>query len=264
MVKRLLIVSPNFPPKSTADMHRVRMSLPHYASFGWEPTVLAVTAETCEGIDDPLLAQTLPEGVQIIRVPAWDETRCRKLGFGLLEYRALWPLYRAGNRLLREGKYDLIFFSTTAFLTLTLGSLWRRRFGAKLVYDIQDPWYQGTDQFYEPHNAPGVWVRYRLSQKIARHAERFAMSAADAVISVSPVYANALQRRYGFLRPEMFEIIPFGITSRDYDIAGRSYRPNAKRDGARHWVSVGRIGVDMEGIVEAFFAQLARLKLQSP
>ena len=36
-MRRVLIVSPSFPPISAADLHRVRMSLPYYREFGWEP-----------------------------------------------------------------------------------------------------------------------------------------------------------------------------------------------------------------------------------
>jgi len=41
-MKRVLIVSPNFPPINAPDMQRVRMSLPFYRDNGWEPVVLAV------------------------------------------------------------------------------------------------------------------------------------------------------------------------------------------------------------------------------
>ena len=33
-MKRLLIISPNFPPLNAADMQRVRMSLPYFKDFG--------------------------------------------------------------------------------------------------------------------------------------------------------------------------------------------------------------------------------------
>jgi hypothetical protein len=49
-VRNLLVMSPRFPPKNAPDMHRVH-SLPHYRRFGWHPTVLAITSETCDGAD---------------------------------------------------------------------------------------------------------------------------------------------------------------------------------------------------------------------
>ena len=41
-VKKVLIVSPHFPPLNAPDMQRVRMSLPYFAAEGWEPVVLAL------------------------------------------------------------------------------------------------------------------------------------------------------------------------------------------------------------------------------
>jgi hypothetical protein len=223
-----------------------------------------VAPEYCEGIDDPLLAETLPTDADIVRVAAWDESLCRKLGFGILEYRALWPLYRAGGRLLRARKYDVVFFSTTAFLTLVLGPIWRRRFGCRIVYDIQDPWYQGKELPYDRHNAPGGWNKYRLAQAIARYAEAFAMRGADRVISVSDGYVESLTQRYGFLDRDIFSVVPFGAAHRDHEVArGLLPKPAGKRDAMR-WVSVGRPGTGADGILATFFGELAKLRQRNP
>ncbi len=263
MPGKVLILSPKFPPKSAADIHRVRTSLGYYRSFGWEPTVLCIAPESSEGVDEPLLAESLPGDADIVRVAAWDEALCRRFGFGLLEYRALWPLYRAGNRLLREGKYDVIFFSTTAFLTLVLGPIWKKKFGCKIVYDIQDPWYHGKIDPYDRSNAPGGWNRYRLAQFIAKHAEAFAMRDTDGIISVSQGYIDKLIERYEFLDRRIFSVIPFGVADGDYEIAQR-FRSKTPRPVITKWVSVGRAGADMNGVLETFFAALAELKQKRP
>jgi hypothetical protein len=41
-MKKVLIISPNFPPVNGADMHRIRQSLPYVRAWGWQPGVLAV------------------------------------------------------------------------------------------------------------------------------------------------------------------------------------------------------------------------------
>ncbi|MGH6827731.1 MAG: glycosyltransferase [Rhizomicrobium sp.] len=264
MARDVLIVSPNFPPKSTADLHRVRMSLPHYRSYGWNPTVLCIAPECCEGIDDPLLAKSLPDDADIVRVAAWDISLCRKFGFGMLEYRGLLPLHRAGSRLLATGDYELVFFSTTAFATLTLGPLWRRKFGCKIVYDIQDPWYLGSDSPYDRSNVPGSWWKYKLAQAIARRAEAFAMRGADRLITVSQTYAEQLIGRYRFLDRDAFDVIPFGAAERDRDLAWDLF-PRPSRDGQqRRWVSVGAMGPEMIAVVAAFFGVLAEYRKRHP
>ena len=265
-MKRVLIVSPRFPPRNAPDHHRVRASLPHYEAFGWKPTVLCVSSATSDGVDDPLLADSLPPQVEVVRVDAWREAASRRLGFGHLDWRCTWPLYRAGTRLLEQRRFDLVFFSTTAFLTFTLGPSWKRRFGCKVVYDIQDPWY--TDEpVYDRSNVPGSWWKYRLSRAIARRAERHSMRAADHLLTVSPAYAERLSGRYPWLGPGDFTLVPFGGATDDFTFMrerGVRHRVFERGPGERHWVYAGRVGPDMHGVLNAFFEQLARWRQDEP
>src|SRR5450432_3878926 len=208
-MRRVLIVSPNFPPKSTADLHRVRMALRYYAGFGWEPTVLSIDPASCEGLDDPMLAESLPQGIRLKRVKAWDEAKCRRFGFSHLAYRCLVPLYRAGREMLEREHYEVVLFSTTVFLCFVLGPLWKRRYGCRIVYDFQDPWYNER-ALASRARAPGAWWKYRLDQELARHLEPFSLKSADHVISVSAGYVRDLRRRYPWLRESDFTILPFG------------------------------------------------------
>src|SRR5215472_3071970 len=163
---RVLIVSPRFPPTNAPDLHRVRVSLGYYRDFGWEPTVLCVDPATADGVYDPLLERSLPAGLRVVRVRAWLEKTCRWFGFGEFSYRSLVPLYLAGRKLLACRHHDLVFFSTTAFLVFVLGPLWKRRFGCRIVYDFQDPWYR-EQVGYTPETVPGHWWKYRLDRWLA-------------------------------------------------------------------------------------------------
>src|SRR5262245_36816388 len=120
-------------------MHRVRTSLSYYREFGWEPTVLCLSAETTNGIDDPMLERSLPADIEIVRVPAWDVRKTRRLGFGSNDQRGVLPLYRHGSELLARTSHDVVLFSTTGYLVFLLGPAWKRRFGCRIVYDVQDP-----------------------------------------------------------------------------------------------------------------------------
>jgi hypothetical protein len=260
---KVLIVSPRFPPKNAADLHRVRMSLPYYRYFGWEPTVLCLTHNSSDGVDDPDLAKCLPADVEVVRVNAWSERKCRRLGFGHLDYRSLVPLYRAGRELLKKHDYDVVFFSTTAFLTFLLGPIWKRRFGCKIVYDFQDPWRQDGEFPYTRKTVPGKWWKYRLGQMLARHLEPIALKSADHIISVSPGYVANLSRYYPWLSAAKFTVIPFGAEKADFDfVRDQDIKHNlfhADR-GITRWVSVGRAGPDMDPILSVFFRELAALK----
>ena len=127
MIRRLLLVSPHFPPVNAPDHQRVRALLPYLAELGWEAEVLCVDAAQVEGPQDELLAQTLPAGLRVHRCGAIPLRLARALRCGQIGYRAYFHLRAAGDRLLRTGRFDLVFFSTAIFETLVLGPHWKRR-----------------------------------------------------------------------------------------------------------------------------------------
>ena len=110
LLKKLLVISPHFPPINAADMHRVRQSLGYYKEFGWEPTVITVDPKYVEAKPDPLLEKTLPEGLLIISVKAFSTKYTRKVGLGSLALRSLYFYWRTVNKLLKEEHFDLVFF----------------------------------------------------------------------------------------------------------------------------------------------------------
>ena len=66
-MRRVLFVTPHFPPDSSAGTHRVRLLAPHMAAHGWEPTVLTVDARDYEGRLDTALATSVPADLRVIR-----------------------------------------------------------------------------------------------------------------------------------------------------------------------------------------------------
>jgi hypothetical protein len=265
-MRKVLIVSPRFPPKNAADLHRVRVSLPWFRQFGWAPTILCVDPATADCEDDPMLAESLPLDVPVTRVRAWSQAMCRRFGFAQLGYRSLVPLYRAGSDILRRERHDVVFFSTTVFLSFVLGPLWKRRFGCRIVYDFQDPWYSEQSP-YTPETVPGRWWKYRLDQWLARHFERFAMRSADHVVSVSESYVRDLLRRYAWLQSSQFTVLPFAATEADHAFVRRKsikqtiFRPDGR---TLHWVSAGRAGPDMDAVLRALFRCVAGFRQREP
>lgn len=266
-VRRLLIVSPRFPPRNAPDHHRIRASLPYYRRFGWEPTVLCVSSATSDSLDDPWLAASVPADVRVVPVPAWDEGQCRRFGFGHLDYRCLGPLYAAGVKLLKQAEFEVVFFSTTVFPSFLLGPLWKRRFACRVVYDFQDPWFHGGALLYTRETVPGKWWKYRVGQMLARRGESLTLRAADHIISVSDGYVSTLSTRYPWLDRSKFTVLPFGVAQEDFDFVRRQnirhevFAPD--RDRVR-WVYAGRIGPDMYPVLDVLFRQLAALKRAQP
>jgi hypothetical protein len=266
-MRKVLIVSPRFPPVSAPDLHRVRMSLPYFAKYGWEPTVLCTTAESSDGVLDPELAATIPHGVRIERVAAWPQRVCRRFGFGHFNYRCLLPLYRRGSQLLASERFDLVYFSTTAALTFLLGRLWRRRFQCPVVLDYQDPWHAGLRDAYDRSTAPGGMFKYTMSRWIGRMLEPVALRAASQLIAVSPQYIDALREHYPWLEAVDAAVIPFGAPFEDFErlapggVANNLFDP---RDGCMHWVYVGVVAPHMWPVIEALFAAIAAMRRERP
>jgi glycosyltransferase involved in cell wall biosynthesis len=263
---RLLIVSPHFPPTNAPDHQRVRMSLSFYREHGWDPMVLAVDAARVEAPQDPLLAETVPGDVPVQRTGAWPIRLTRLCGLGNVAYRAWFQLAAAGARLLAENRFDLVFFSTTQFLTTALGRRWRARFGVPFVIDIQDPWR--TD-YYERAGAPappGGW-KYRFARWQAARLEERAWREAAGFMSVSSRYLRQLEARYSWFSTKPSAIIPFGASETDFAFARA--RPDlapafVREPGMLHLVSVGAVGPIMHDAVESLFAGLAVLRQRIP
>lgn len=228
--KRVLIVSPAFPPMSTPDLQRVRMSLPYYGDFGWDPVVLTVHPKHQEGAREEELAATVPDTVPVHYTGAVSPRLGRWLGLGNLGLRAWLPLFLAGLRLLRREKFDLVFFSTTQFITFPLGRLWRMLCRVPYVIDLQDPWR--TDYYERPgvRRPPGGW-KYQFARLQARLLEEWSFRRVGAFMSVSAEYLVELRRRYPWFSAVPSQAIGFGASEADLAIARALPLPRVSSGG---------------------------------
>jgi Glycosyl transferase 4-like domain len=253
-MKRVLIVAPHFPPVDAADMHRARLSAPHFASFGWQPFVLTVAPECLEMPVEARLLDTLPPGLPVTRTGALPVRWTRPLGVGTVGLRALAPLYRAGARIIARESIDLVYFSTTVFPAMALGRLWKRRFGVPYVLDIQDAW---LSDYYDDKPRSQRPPKYRWARALHATLEPFAMRKVDGLIAVSPAYLETLRRRYPWITDDMCRTVPFGATPEDFDLAASLAPPApSRRDDAIHGVSVGRGGDDTRVAATILFRAL--------
>lgn len=260
-MRRLLIVSPHFPPVNAPDMQRARLALPMLRSHGWEPVVLAATPESVEGaVLDPVMEQTYPDDIQVVRVRGVPPRLTRPFGVGSLWLRCGNALRRAGEELLRREKFDLVFFTTTQFDAFALGPVWLRRFGVPYVLDYQDPW---VNDYYRIHGVrpPGGRLKYWLSQYKARRMEPAAVRHAAGIVAVSSAYGRELAARYPGLDASSVRHIPFGSSAADIE-AARRHRPRSPLipfgDGRAHFVYAGRCGPDMSLSLTVLFQAFRR------
>jgi hypothetical protein len=259
VVRRLLFVSPHFPPVNAPDHQRVRALLPHLSEIGWNAEVLCVDAAQVEAARDELLERTLPASLPVHRCNAISLRLARTLRCGQLGYRAHFHLRAAGDRLLRTGRFDLVFFSTALFETLALGPRWKARHGVPFVVDLHDPWV--TDYYGQPGAAapPGGRLKFALAQAIARRCEPRVMRAASHVVCVSPDYPKALRARYPDLPEERFSVVPFAAPQHDFAALAKlpvSTPIWPARSARPRWLYLGRVVPAMKLPLSGFFRWL--------
>ena len=221
-MRRVLIISPHFPPDSSAGTHRVRLLAPHLAGHGWEPTVLTVDPNDYEGALDPLLAASVPDNVRVVRARAWPAGITRRLGIGDLGLRAYRGLKRAATALLENERFDAVFITIYPTYPALLGPYLKQKFGVPFVLDYQDPWVGEWGRSVGPAAEGRPDLKSRASRWLSTRLEPIALVAADAVTAVShATYEQALARTPA-ASPRTTEELPIGWDSRDLQFIQRT------------------------------------------
>lgn len=257
MNKRVLIISPYFAPLNTADMQRVRTSLPYFALFGWDAEIVMVDELYADVNRDDLLLQGIPPHTRIHKVTALKKTWTAKLGLGSIALRSFWYYKQKVNLLLTKGKYDLIYFSTTQFPVCILGAYWKKRFGIPYIIDMQDPWHS---DFYQDKSKAERPPKYWFSYHLNKYLEPIAMRRVDGLISVSAQYIETLKIRYPRTAAIPTATVTFGAFEPDLQIAAANkalFAPILK-GGFINVVYIGRGGKDMHMAIEPVLSALQK------
>ncbi len=231
-MRRLLMISPHFPPDSSAGTHRVRLLAPHLAAYGWHPTVLTVAEQDYEGRIDSELARLVPVGLDVVRARALPARLTRRMGIGDLGLRALPGLHSAAWKLHRQQPFDAVFITIYPTYPAVLGPLMKRRFKLPFVLDYQDPWVGAWGESVGGGPGGRVDAKSRSSRAVADRLEPHVLRAADGVTAVSArTYEDALDRTGS--APRVVAEIPIGWDAADIDaVANRSaHPPLIPRDG---------------------------------
>ncbi len=240
-------------------MHRVRQALPYLDQLGWHPVVITVDEAYIESYStDPLLLHTIPAGIEIHSVKAFETRHTRKLGLGSLSMRSYWHIRKKGNELLKKKEFDLVYFSTTAFHVMALGPYWKRKFKVPFVVDIQDPW---RNDFYLDKPATERPPKFFIAYNIDKYLEAKTIPLADGIISVSKGYCDTFRQRYPVVTEKKCRVIPFGVADTDIDVmrkyVGGCSVVSLSKDKI-NIVYVGRGGYDMSYAVSILFKALKK------
>ena len=258
-MRRILIVSPHYPPADAVDMHRVRMTAGHYLANGWEPVILTARPEDTGRLIDPALTHLAPEGVRVEEIAAPHRPMLKLIGLNALGIRAFAAFERAGAAFLARESFDLVFISTTSFPLMRLGAVWKARFGVPFVLDFQDPWAtypESGKAFFR--KGP----RHAAMRALHRRWEGQTVPAASGLMAVTGAYIDLLKAAYPAVASAPSLVSPFGYSARDFEVAYRlgTVAPAlaaAAGPGVMSVLYAGRVAPSMERSLAAVFALVA-------
>jgi hypothetical protein len=257
----VLVVSPHFPPDSSAGSHRARIIVPHLQKFGWEPVVLTVEASAIDGRPDPDLLASVPHHIRVVRAAATPLSRARAAGVGDLGLRALRGLYVEGRRLLATERFAAVFITTYPIYPAWLGPRFKKASRLPFVLDFQDPWVGAWGATVGPGGRPDL--RSRLSRRVAMALERSIVPQADAIVAVSAGTLDELATRVPAIRTRPLVELPIGWEPSDFMHPATTDRPT-REPGVMQLSYVGTLLPAGHDVVRALFAGALQLLDDGP
>ena len=265
-LRRVLIISPAFPPINAPDMQRIRMSLPYYRDHGWEPIVLTVNPAAQDSSREEALLATVPGNVKIHRCSAFPLWCTRRFGLTNLGLRSWLFLFFAGRRIILREKIDLVFFSNTQFVTFPLGRIWRFLLGVPYVIDLQDPWRTDYYERTDSRQPPGGW-KYQFARLQAWLLEGWSFRRMSGFMSVSQHYLDDLKKRYRWFAKIPAAVIRFGTSETDLN-AARQLPPTPNHPpaepGILNFIYTGAAGPIMPHSLGVLFGGLKKFREIDP
>jgi glycosyl transferase family 4 len=238
------MISPHFPPDSSAAAHRVRLLAPHLADSGWLPTIVTVNPDAYEGRLDRDLEALVPRSLRIVRAAAWRPGATRRFGVGDLGLRAFTGLREACREELARARFDALFITIYPVYPALLGPMLKRAFHLPFVLDYQDPWVGawGRRVGGGPNGRPD-W-KSRASRQLGAWLEPRVVSAADALVAVSQGTIDGIVERMPTAAALPQAVIPIGFDAADFTAAAArrsTVLPFDRGDGLVHLVYVGTL-----------------------
>lgn len=209
-MKKILIISPHFPPSNLTAVHRSRFFAQHLPKYGWQPIILTVHEKFYEEKLDHNLEKLLPANLRIEKATAMAVGKPRLIGdIGL---RAFYSMFKKAKAIIRNEKIDFLYIIIPSFY----GALWGRWLhhatGVPYGIDYIDPWvhvFAGSNK-----KLSRAW----WATKVSAWLEPIAVKHASLITGVAASYYEGVQKRNpGLTRKAKFFAIPFGSEEDDYE-----------------------------------------------
>jgi len=213
-LKKILIITPHFPPSNLASVHRSRLFAKHLPSFGWEPIILTVNEQYYEEEQDEKLLQLLSPSLTIEKVKAFPLTRPRLIGD--LGLRAFFQLYNRAKKLIKHQGICFVYIPIPSFYCALLGRWLHATTGVQYGIDYIDPWV---------HYFPGsnkLFSRHWFSTKLSGILEPIAIKHVSLITGVAEgYYKDVLQRNPQLKQRVITGAMPYGGEYEDHVAVGK-------------------------------------------
>jgi len=208
-MKKVIIVTPHFPPSNLAAVHRSRLFAKHLPKFGWEPIILTVHHSHYEEALDWNLHQLLPASLRIEHTAALPIKPFRVIGdIGL---RGMPFLLAKLRKLVMKEKVDFVYIPIPSFYGALLGRAIHALTGVAYGIDYIDPWvheFAGSNQKYSRH-----W----WSTKLANKLEPIAVKKASLITGVAEGYYKPVyERNLHLADSSVHAAMPYGGEKADH------------------------------------------------
>jgi len=214
-MKKILIISPKFPPSNLAGVHRSRLFAQHLPQYGWLPVILTVDEKYYEEALDHNLTKLLPGNLRIEKVNAFKISKPKIIGdIGL---RGFFQLYKRAKHIIKTEKIDFLYIPIPSFYVALLGRLLHKSTGISYGIDYIDPWV---------HKFPGsekIFSRHWFSTHIAKVLEPIAVRKASLITGVAEGYYEGVLNRNPHLKlTAKCGAMPYGGESLDHKVIKNS------------------------------------------
>jgi hypothetical protein len=210
-LKKIIIVSPHFPPSNLAAVHRSRLFAQHLPKFSWEPIILTVSEKYYEEELDYNLLSLLPKELRVIKTDAISTKPFRLIGD--IGIRGFYHIYKSILNLTKTEKIDFLYIPIPSHFTALLGRLVYEKTGVKYGIDYIDPWvhqWPGTEKRFSKH-----W----WSMKLGEWLEPIAVKNASLITGVAEGYYKDVFERNPHLKGKCIHIgMPYGGEKEDVKV----------------------------------------------
>jgi hypothetical protein len=215
--KKILIITPLFPPSNVASVHRSRLFAQHLPKFGWEPIILTVDEKYHDFELDWNLVALLPKNLRIEKVAAIPTNKIKFIKE--IGIRAFYHLYKKALEICREEEINFVYIPIPTFQIAILGRMLKWKTRIKYGIDYIDPWV-----YKLPKDTP-FFSKYWLNMQIHKIMEPMALKEASLITGVAPgYYADAIQRNK-LQNKVVTAAMPYGGEKKDNKIANEMKLP---------------------------------------